>query len=149
MLKAFINGEGTDIDKLIKLMIDKKVDFSKLIFGEKEAKNIKDTLLKAENNNIEANNLIVKRNPPRCKRTVKKELTEEDVIKIINGYCSDNLDIQVEGTQAEDIQAEDIQAKGKQGKKFFISWLTRNLQKIKNEGFKNQNNIRYDIIHVY
>lgn len=134
MLKAFIQGEGSKIDELIKLMIDNNVDFSKLIFGEKEAKNIKDTLLKAENNNIEANNLIVKRNPPRCKRTVKKELTEEDVIKIINGYCSDNLDIQVEGTQAEDIQAEDIQAKGKQGKKFFISWLTRNLQKIKNEG---------------
>lgn len=129
MLKAFINGEGTDIDKLIKLMIDKKVDFSKLIFGEKEAKNIKDTLLKAENNNIEANNLIVKRNPSRCKRTNKEKLTEEDVINIINGYCSDNLDIQVENTQSEDIQTN-----GKQGKKFFISWLTRNLQKIKNKG---------------
>lgn len=134
MLKDFIHGEGSGIDELIKLMIDNNVDFSKLIFGKEEAENIKNTLLKAENNNIEANNLIVKRNPPRCKRTVKKELTEEDVIKIINGYCSDNLDIQVEGTQAEDIQAEDIQAKGKQGKKFFILWLTRNLQKIKNEG---------------
>ena len=129
MLKDFIKGEGTGIDELIKLMIDKKVDFSKLIFGEKEAKNIKDTLLKAENNNIEANNLIVKRNPSRCKRTNKEKLTEEDVINIINGYCSDNLDIQVENTQSEDIQT-----KGKQGKKFFISWLTRNLQKIKNKG---------------
>lgn len=136
MLKAFINGEGTDIDKLIKLMIDKKVDFSKLIFGEKEAKNIKDTLLKAENNNIEANNLIVKRNPLRCKRTNKEKLTEEDVINIINGYCSDNLDIQVENTQSEDIQTN-----GKQGKKFFISWLTRNLQKIKNNGLLSQSNL--------
>ena len=134
MLKDFIQGKGSGIDKLIKLMIDKKVDFSKLIFGEKEAKNIKDTLLKAENNNIEANNLIVKRNPSRCKRTNKEKLTEEDVINIINGYCSDNLDIQVEDIQVENTQSEDIQTKGKQGKKFFISWLTRNLQKIKNKG---------------
>ena len=134
MLEDFIKGEGNGIDELIKLMINKKVDFSKLIFGEKEAKNIKDTLLKAENNNIEANNLIVKRNPPRCKRTNKEKLTEEDVINIINGYCSDNLDIQVEDIQVENTQSEDIQTKGKQGKKFFISWLTRNLQKIKNKG---------------
>ena len=134
MLKDFIKGEGSKIDELIKLMINKKVDFSKLIFGEKEAKNIKDTLLKAENNNIEANNLIVKRNPSRCKRTNKEKLTEEDVINIINGYCSDNLDIQVEDIQVENTQSEDIQTKGKQGKKFFISWLTRNLQKIKNKG---------------
>ena len=134
MLKDFIKGEGNGIDELIKLMINKKVDFSKLIFGEKEAKNIKDTLLKAENNNIEANNLIVKRNPSRCKRTNKEKLTEEDVINIINGYCSDNLDIQVEDIQVENTQSEDIQTKGKQGKKFFISWLTRNLQKIKNKG---------------
>lgn len=134
MLKDFIQGKGSGIDKLIKLMIDKKVDFSELIFGEKEAKNIKDTLLKAENNNIEANNLIVKRNPSRCKRTNKEKLTEEDVINIINGYCSDNLDIQVENIQVENTQSEDIQTKGKQGKKFFISWLTRNIQKIKNKG---------------
>ena len=134
MLEDFIKGEGNGIDELIKLMINKKVDFSKLIFGEKEAKNIKDTLLKAENNNIEANNLIVKRNPPRCKRTNKEKLTEEDVINIINGYCSDNLDIQVEDIQVENTQSEDIQTNGKQGKKFFISWLTRNLQKIKNKG---------------
>ena len=134
MLKDFIQGKGSGIDKLIKLMIDKKVDFSKLIVGEKEAKNIKDTLLKAENNNIEANNLIVKRNPSRCKRTNKEKLTEEDVINIINGYCSDNLDIQVEDIQVENTQSEDIQTNGKQGKKFFISWLTRNLQKIKNKG---------------
>ena len=134
MLEDFIKGEGNGIDELIKLMINKKVDFSKLIFGEKEAKNIKDTLLKAENNNIEANNLIVKRNPPRCKCTNKEKLTEEDVINIINGYCSDNLDIQVEDIQVENTQSEDIQTKGKQGKKFFISWLTRNLQEIKNKG---------------
>lgn len=129
MLKDFIRGEGTGIDKLIKLMIDKEVDFSELIFGEARSKDIKDTILKAENNNIKANNLIVNRNPPRCKRTIKKELTEGDVIKIINGYCSDNLD-----TQTENIQTEDIQADGKQGKRLFISWLTRNLQKIKNKG---------------
>ena len=129
MLKDFIRGEGTGIDKLIKLMIDKEVDFSELIFGEARSKDIKDTILKAENNNIKANNLIVNRNPPRCKRTIKKELTEGDVIKIINGYCSDNLD-----TQTENIQTEDIQADGKQGKRLFISWLTRNLQKIKNNG---------------
>lgn len=136
MLKAFIKGEGNGIDKLIKLMIDKKVDFSELIFGEEEAKNIKDTILKAENNNIKANNLIVNRNLPRCKRTIKKELTEDDVIKIINGYCSDNLD-----TQTEDIQTEDIQADGKQGKRLFISWLTRNLQKIKNNGLLSESNL--------
>ena len=141
MLKDFIHGEGSGIDELIKLMIDNNVDFSKLIFGKEEAENIKNTLLTAENNNIEANNLIVKRNPPRCKRTVKKELTEEDVIKIINGYCSDNLDIQVEGTQAEDIQAEDIQAKGKQGKRLFISWLTRNNQDIKHNGLLSNSNL--------
>ena len=136
MLEAFIKSEGNGIDKLIKLMINKKVDFSKLIFGEEEAKNIKDTILKAENNNIKANNLIVNRNPPRCKRTIKKELTEGDVIKIINGYCSDNLD-----TQTENIQTEDIQADGKQGKRLFISWLTRNLQKIKNNGLLSQSNL--------
>ena len=136
MLKDFIRGEGTGIDKLIKLMIDKEVDFSELIFGEARSKDIKDTILKAENNNIKANNLIVNRNPPRCKRTIKKELTEGDVIKIINGYCSDNLD-----TQTENIQTEDIQADGKQGKRLFISWLTRNLQKIKNNGLLSQSNL--------
>ena len=73
--------------------------------------------------------MIVNRNLPRCKRTVKKELTEDDVIKIINGYCSDNLD-----TQTENIQTEDIQADGKQGKRLFISWLTRNNQDIKYNG---------------
>ena len=45
-------------------------------------------------------------------------------------------------SHTEDIQAEDIQAKGKQGKKFFISWLTRNLQKIKNEGLLSKSNLQ-------
>ena len=141
MLKDFIQGEGNGIDKLIKLMIDKEVDFSELIFGEARSKDIKDTILKAENNNIKANNLIVNRNLPRCKRTIKKELTEDDVIKVINGYCSDNLDIQVEDIQADDTQSEDIQADGKQGKRLFTLWLTKNFQKIKNNGLLSQSNL--------
>ena len=141
MLKAFIKGEGNGIDELIKLMINKDVDFSELIFGKKESKNIKEIILKAENNNIKANNLIVNRNLPRCKRTIKKELTEDDVIKIINGYCSDNLDIQVEDIQADDTQSEDIQADGKQGKRLFTLWLTKNFQKIKNNGLLSQSNL--------
>lgn len=140
MLEAFIKGEGNGIDKLIKLMIDNDVDFSELIFGE-EAKNIKNTLLTAENNNIEANNLIVKRNLPRCKRTNKEKLKEEDVINIINGYCSDNLDTQVEDIQVEDTQSEDIQVDGKQGKRLFISWLTRNNQDIKHNGLLSHSNL--------
>lgn len=112
MLKDFIQGKGSKIDELIKLMIDKEVDFSKLIFGEKEAKNIKDTLQDYKNNRIKENNMIVKRNPPRCKRTTKKELTKKDVIKIINEYCSGNL----------------------KGKERFTSWLTKNSQDIKNNG---------------
>ena len=120
MLQDFIQGEETCIDKLIKLMIDKKVDFSELIFGEKEAKNIKNTLLTAENNNIEVNNLILNRNLPRCKRTNKEKLTKEDVINIINGYCSGNLI----------------------GKERFTSWLTRNNQDIKNNGLLGRLNLK-------
>ena len=111
MLKDFIQGEGNGIDKLIKLMIDKEVDFSELIFGE-GAENIKNTLQDYKNNRIKENNMIVKRNPPRCKRTTKKELTKKDVIKIINEYCSGNL----------------------KGKERFTSWLTKNSQDIKNNG---------------
>lgn len=112
MLKDFIQGKGSGIDKLIKLMIDKKVDFSELIFGEDQSKKIKKTKLKIENNRIKENNMIVKRNLPRCKRTNKEELTEEDVINIFNGYCSNNL----------------------KGKERFTSWLTKNSQDIKNNG---------------
>ena len=111
MLKDFIRGEGNGIDKLIKLMIDKEVDFSELIFGE-GAENIKNTLQDYKNNRIKENNMIVKRNPPRCKRTTKKELNKKDVIKIINEYCSGNL----------------------KGKERFTSWLTKNSQDIKNNG---------------
>lgn len=68
MLKNFIQGEGNGIDELIKLMIDKEVDFSELIFGKDRSTAIK--------------NLKVKRNLP----------TEDAVIKFINGYCSDNLE---------------------------------------------------------
>ena len=95
MLKDFIKGEGTGIDKLIKLMIDKKVDFSELIFGKDRSTAIE--------------NLKVKRNLP----------TEDAVIKFINGYCSDNLE---------------TNKKNKQGKRLFISWLTRNNQDIKYNG---------------
>ena len=111
MLKDFIKGEGNGIDELIKLMINKKVDFSELIFGE-GAENIKNTLQDYKNNRIKENNMIVKRNLPRCKRTTKKELTKKDVIKIINEYCSGNL----------------------KGKERFTSWLTKNSQDIKNNG---------------
>ena len=45
------------------------------------------------------------------------------------------------GTQADDIQTEDIQADGKQGKRLFTLWLTRNLQKIKNNGLLSQSNL--------
>ena len=92
-------------------MIDKEVDFSELIFGE-GAENIKNTLQDYKNNRIKENNMIVKRNPPRCKRTTKKELNKKDVIKIINEYCSGNL----------------------KGKERFTSWLTKNSQDIKNNG---------------
>ena len=68
MLKDFIQGKGAGIDELIKLMIDKEVDFSELIFGKDRSTAIK--------------NLKVKRNLP----------TEDAVIKFINGYCSDNLE---------------------------------------------------------
>ena len=95
MLKDFIKGEGTGIDELIKLMIDKKVDFSKLIFGEDRSTAIE--------------NLKVRKNLP----------TEDAVIKFINGYCSDNLE---------------TNKKNKQGKRLFISWLTRNNQDIKYNG---------------
>ena len=95
MLKAFIQGEGSKIDELIKLMIDKEVDFSKLIFGKDRSTAIE--------------NLKVKRNLP----------TEDAVIKFINGYCSDNLE---------------TNTKNKQGKRLFISWLTRNNQDIKYNG---------------
>ena len=54
-------------------------------------------------------NLKVKRNLP----------TEDAVIKFINGYCSDNLE---------------TNKKNKQGKRLFISWLTRNNQDIKYNG---------------
>lgn len=95
MLKDFIQGKGNGIDELIKLMINKKVDFSKLIFGKDRSTAIE--------------NLKVKRNLP----------TEDAVIKFINGYCSDNLE---------------INKKNKQGKRLFISWLTRNNQDIKYNG---------------
>lgn len=95
MLEDFIRGEGTGIDKLIQLMIDKEVDFSELIFGKDRSTAIE--------------NLKVKRNLP----------TEDAVIKFINGYCSDNLE---------------TNKKNKQGKRLFISWLTRNNQDIKYNG---------------
>ena len=95
MLKDFIRGEGTGIDKLIKLMIDKEVDFSELIFGKDRSTAIE--------------NLKVKRNLP----------TEDAAIKFINGYCSDNLE---------------TNKKNKQGKRLFISWLTRNNKDIKHNG---------------
>lgn len=95
MLEDFIQGEGNGIDKLIKLMIDKEVDFSELIFGKDRSTAIE--------------NLKVKRNLP----------TEDAVIKFINGYCSDNLE---------------TNKKNKQGKRLFISWLTRNNQDIKHNG---------------
>ena len=95
MLKDFIQGKGNGIDELIKLMINKKVDFSKLIFGKDRSTAIE--------------NLKVKRNLP----------TEDAVIKFINGYCSDNLE---------------TNKKNKQGKRLFISWLTRNNQDIKYNG---------------
>lgn len=95
MLEDFIRGEGTGIDKLIQLMIDKEVDFSELIFGKDRSTAIE--------------NLKVKRNLP----------TEDAVIKFINGYCSDNLE---------------TNKKKKQGKRLFISWLTKNSKDIKNNG---------------
>ena len=79
MLKDFIKGEGTGIDELIKLMIDKKVDFSKLIFGKDRSTAIE--------------NLKVRKNLP----------TEDAVIKFINGYCSDNLETNKKNKQGKSL----------------------------------------------
>ena len=116
-----------------------------VFISEEEIETLKERLAKKDdklkNQASELNHLTNEVIPELKKQNkelkiVKKELTEGDVIKIINGYCSDNLD-----TQTENIQTEDIQADGKQGKRLFISWLTRNLQKIKNNGLLSQSNL--------
>ena len=51
------------------------------------------------------------------------------------------MNTQVKDIQVKDTQSEDIQVDGKQGKRLFTLWLTRNLQKIKHDGLLSNSNL--------